>query len=210
MLAPSLATPADARVPRGFVGWMWTGRSSTAASTSPRSLGDSKAGAQSVRWTIHWPEIQHYRPLAEVPAERRTRQDLGGIPTDLRVADRFVTAAARARLTPLPVLMRAAPWAAEDPRAPFSPPADSAAFARFAGCSLRATGAAVPFGVRIGRFGAVPLLRGRSGMSRRVRTGLERLPFSGRQPATPCVFTLTSWPPQDAACARRTRGQASC
>ena len=135
VLALLPATPAAARVPRGFVGMNVDGPvvdGGVDLATQLRAI--SKAGAQSVRWAIYWPDIQPYRSWAEVPAERRNAfQDVGGIPTDLRATDRFVTAAARARLTPLPVLMRAAPWAAEDPLAAFSPPADSAAFGRFAG-----------------------------------------------------------------------------
>jgi hypothetical protein len=75
-----------------------------------------RAGAGSVRWAVNWSVLQ---PLA-------------GAPIDFATTDRFVAAAARNGLRPLPVVMTAAPWAAENPYVAFSPPLDAAAFGAFA------------------------------------------------------------------------------
>jgi hypothetical protein len=94
----------------------------------------AKAGAGSVRWALNWSDMQPYRSWADVPAARRQDfSDAGGIPTDFRASDRFLAAAVRAHVEPLPVVVTAAPWIAENPFVVFSPPVDMAAFGRFAG-----------------------------------------------------------------------------
>jgi hypothetical protein len=135
LLALALAPPATAGAAKPpFVGVNLDG----VAVDPQRVVGElrrvAKSGARSVRWTINWPALQPYGSWADVPEPERGRfRDVEGIPTDFGPADRFITAAVRARLRVLPVVMESAPWAAENPYVAFSPPRDPEQYGRYAG-----------------------------------------------------------------------------
>lgn len=130
----ALCAPAGARVKRPFVGMNLDGAALTGEVPVERQMRwIARAGAGSVRWTLDWSTMQPFRTWSDVPPERRADfADAGGAPIDFRAGDTLVAAAVRNGIRPLPVLMGAAPWIAENPFVPFSPPVDPAAFGVFA------------------------------------------------------------------------------
>ncbi|HET9808939.1 MAG TPA: hypothetical protein VFQ66_04530, partial [Candidatus Limnocylindria bacterium] len=124
------AGSAHARVSRHFLGMNVDGPALAPGVEVRRQLREIRqAGAGSVRWSLDWAAVQPYRDWSEVPAERRGQfSNVRGAPMDFRATDRIVASAAAARLRALPVIMTAAPWVAENPFVPFSPPTDIAAF----------------------------------------------------------------------------------
>lgn len=128
------AASASAVVPSGFIGLNLDGPALDPGSdVAAQFRSIARTGTKSVRWSVYWPEVQPYRSWAEVPAGQVGQfVDVGGTPTDLRRTDSVVEGAARADMSAMPVLMRSAPWVAENPFIPFSPPLDAAAFAGFA------------------------------------------------------------------------------
>ena len=131
------ATPAHAQerqVPQGYLGAVADGvmtDESTDRFTNelPRMVG---AGVESLRMVFPWRDVQPYRTRAQVPSEQQPFfRDEGGVPTDWRLLDRYVEDAARQRLTILPVVLYAPPWAAKYGNSDASPPKGHADYARF-------------------------------------------------------------------------------
>ena len=133
--SPAVADTATAAVPRHLIGMNVDGITlSPGIHLGYHLRAIREAGAGSVRWSIDWAALQPHRSWSEVPAGRRDDfTDVDGAPIDFRATDRLVAQASRARLRLLPVVNTAAPWASENAFAPFAPPADIAAFGRFAG-----------------------------------------------------------------------------
>jgi hypothetical protein len=127
------AAPARADLPSGFVGMNVDGPAlEPAADISQELHRIARTGVRSVRWTVAWSVLQPYRSWDDVPGARRAEfTDVGGVPTDFTAADRFIAAAVQAGLTPLPVVIDSAPWAAENPYVEFSPPTDLSSFGTF-------------------------------------------------------------------------------
>ena len=140
---PAFVGTAGAAVPRHLIGMNVDGVAlAPGIDVGYHLRAIREAGAGSVRWSIDWSAIQPYRSWDEVPDERRRDfTDVDGAPMDFRATDRFVAVAAQVRLRLLPVINTAAPWASENPFVAFAPPADIAAFGRFAGVLASATGA---------------------------------------------------------------------
>jgi hypothetical protein len=94
--------------------------------------GMVKAGVESIRSAVYWAQLQPYATFADVPAGQRSLfTDVGGVPTDFSTTDRLVGAAARRRLSILPVVLYAPQWDALHPGNFGSPPSDPAPYARF-------------------------------------------------------------------------------
>jgi hypothetical protein len=84
--------------------------------------------------------------MADVPPRQRAKfQDVGGIPTNFHAADRLVSAAAKAKLQLLPVLLGAPRWATDDPSRPINVPRDANQFASFAATLVRRYGTSGSF-----------------------------------------------------------------
>lgn len=91
------------------------------------------SGVQSLRAPFYWRIAQPYRTQAEVPPALRARFiPIHGVPTSFAPSDGIVEAAARAKISVLPVVLGAPGWAARHPRLPNSPPAGTASYAAFA------------------------------------------------------------------------------
>jgi hypothetical protein len=141
-LAAAPAASAAARVPYPFVG-IAAGGSVFEPSVQLEREYDlmARSGAQSVRAVFHWGASQPYGSWDAVPdAERPRFRDEDGVPTDWSFIDRQVAAAARRRMTILPVVEIAPPWAARHPGQDNSPPRSADEFARFARASARRYG----------------------------------------------------------------------
>jgi hypothetical protein len=123
------ATPAGAtgrRVPHGWLGV--TADGPVRASDDREWDGMATAGAESVRASFRWSDLQPYRSFGDVPPDIAARfRDAGGRPTDFSATDAVVAAAARRGLGVLPVVENPPGWAAADPGNPGSPPSDLAA-----------------------------------------------------------------------------------
>lgn len=121
LLAVVCCAPAGAaaRVPASFFGVMADGPLLGGAPTVDLAHElrlMRSAGAGSVRLAVYWSDAQ---PSA------------GAI--DLAGVDRFMAAAAAARLDVLPVVLRTPSWAAQDAADPASPPRDPRTYAAFLG-----------------------------------------------------------------------------
>ena len=159
LCTPAAVGTAGAAVPRPLIGMNVDGVALAPGIDRARHLrAIREAGAGSVRWSIDWAAIQPYRSWDEVPDERRRDfTDVDGAPMDFRATDRFVGVAAQVRLRLLPVINTAAPWASENPYLAFAPPADSAAFGRFAGVLAKRDGSKGDFWARHPELPRLPL-----------------------------------------------------
>ena len=135
--ALAAAAPAAAQeraVPQGYLGTNADGvlvddDPNRFVGELPRMVG---AGVESLRMVFPWRDVQPYRTWAEVPADQQAFfADEGGVPTDWRLLDRYVEAAARQRLTILPVVLYAPQWAAKYANSDASPPKSHVAYANF-------------------------------------------------------------------------------
>jgi Glycosyl hydrolase family 53 len=127
------AHAASRQVPQGFVGMNADGPLLSANEGLKSSFGGMvKAGVESIRSAFYWARVQPYASFAEVPTGQRSQfTDVGGIPTDFSSTDRLVDAAARRRLSVLPVVLYAPQWDALHPNNFSSPPSDPAPYGRF-------------------------------------------------------------------------------
>ena len=134
-LACAWAAPAaQARVPHHFVGSFVEG-----GILNERGVVDGefntmvRAGVGSVRMTFDWRSTQPYARFEDVPADQRSvfREGRGGVPTDWRELDGWMTVTSTRRLRVLPVVVIAPRWAARHPGSENSPPGDFQAYARF-------------------------------------------------------------------------------
>lgn len=133
LLVLALALPASAGAASRFVGVNFDGLAVEQDAVARELRRAADAGAGSVRVAVYWPQLQPYATWDAVPAEQRSSfRDVRGVPTDFRATDGMVRAAAEARLHLTVVVMAAAPWAAENPYATFSPPTDPARYGEFA------------------------------------------------------------------------------
>ena len=132
----ALAPAAEGKraVPQGFVGVMADGPVTHGERDLVAELRPMvRIGVESVRVVFEWRRIQPYRSWLQVPpAELASYEDVDGVPTDFRLTDRWVGAAAARGVGILPVLISPPPWAARHPGEPNSPPASPAEYARFA------------------------------------------------------------------------------
>jgi hypothetical protein len=135
LLLLALAAPAHGarQVPQGYIGTVADGVLTEHDARFESELDTMVGiGVESVRMVFDWREAQPYRTLADVPEERRPfMRDEGGVPTDWRMFDRYVENAARRRLSLLPVVLFAPPWAAKYQNSDASPPRSWPAYARF-------------------------------------------------------------------------------
>lgn len=120
-LVPASASAAT-RVPDNWVGVVADGPvfDSRALARARTSLGRElalmdRSGVASIRLSFYW----------------ATMQPTAGTPPDFTATDRIVAAAARRRLTVLPVVLWPPDWAARRPGEFASPPADASAYATF-------------------------------------------------------------------------------
>lgn len=98
-------------------------------------------GVETLRTSFNWSGVQPYESFADVPASQRGRfRDEGGVPTDFSGTDRLVESAAARRMSVLPVLIAAPPWAARSAGHLYSPPSDFGAYARYAATLVRRYG----------------------------------------------------------------------
>jgi hypothetical protein len=140
LLASGIAAPfpAQARVPRGFVGMAIGGPFFYPDMNENAMMAQIVAsGAQSVRTLFDWAGIQPYPNFSAVPPSLRGEfQDVGGVPTNFSPTDQIVALAASHRATILPVLEYAPRWDVQDPgngdSNGQSPPKSTGPFARFA------------------------------------------------------------------------------
>ena len=134
LLLLALAAPAraaDRRVPPGWLGVVADGPLTAAHGGEWDAMVG--AGVETVRVAVRWYELQPYGTAAEVPPADAPRfRDGGGVPTDFTGLDAVVAQAAARGLVVLPVLQATPAWAARTPGDITSPPADPAAFGRFA------------------------------------------------------------------------------
>jgi hypothetical protein len=119
------ASSASAAVPRGWLGVSF-GPEYVAAHGNLTSEFKRmrKAGVQSGRFAVYWSQLQ---PLA-------------GRSPDFRALDRIVTAAAKARLRLLPVVLGAPRWATLDASRPVDVPRDPHEYAAFLGALVERYG----------------------------------------------------------------------
>jgi hypothetical protein len=147
LLVLAAPVPAGAKqpkkVPQNFVGVDIDG----AVLDNPAIQLDSEMsrmvhnGVQTVRTMFTWSQAQPYASFTDVPPDQLTRyQDENGVPTDWSEIDRQVTAAAKKRLTVLPVTLVAPNWDARHPGELASPPADPGPYADFMGALVRRYG----------------------------------------------------------------------
>ena len=116
LLTAVLAAPARAALPRTFFGvTLHPPAFDAGVSLTTQMRGIAATGAGTVTMSFEW---LHAQPAA-------------GGPVDFARTDRAVAAAARARLTVLPVVVTSAPWAALTPGEAFAPPADPATYAAY-------------------------------------------------------------------------------
>ena len=144
--SPRLATPllvllcllvpssAGARTPVSFFGVigdgpLLTGQEDVAAQTAVMHA----VGVGSMRLAVYWDSVEPYATPDAVPASDQGRFVVrDGVPTDLAAYDNVILAAARSRITILPVVQRAPTWAAQDPLAASgSPPRKTADYTAF-------------------------------------------------------------------------------
>lgn len=123
VLLSAAASPATAAtVPPVPPDWLGVAADGPINFAVPEHAGEwarmREAGATSVRVAFFGNAVRPHRTWADVPpgdpAARRYR-DVGGVPTDYAPYDGVVAAAARERLTVLPVVQRMAPWGALRP-----------------------------------------------------------------------------------------------
>jgi hypothetical protein len=109
------AAPASARVPHGWLGVVADGPLTATANPFDAEWDLMTAnGVETVRTAFYWSEAQ---PRADV--------------ADWAAYDPVVAAAARRRLSVMPIVHRTPPWAAERPGDIASPPRDPATYAAF-------------------------------------------------------------------------------
>jgi hypothetical protein len=127
-------TAAGARVPQGFVGVMADGPIAAPGFDPAGELTTMVAsGVESARVVLHWVDAQPYPTMAAVPAAERARfRDVEGIPTAFDRFDPLVANAALRGIHLLGVITTAPRWAAKHPGQFSSPPAGTAAYARYA------------------------------------------------------------------------------
>ena len=135
LLLLALAAPAAAErtVPRGYFGTVADGVLTEDFSRFHAQVDPMvSAGVESVRIVFDWREAQPYRRQADVPPEKASSfRDEAGVPTDWRVIDAYVETAARRRISILPVILYAPPWAAKYQKSDASPPRSFPAYAKF-------------------------------------------------------------------------------
>jgi hypothetical protein len=90
-------------------------------------------GVGSMRVAVYWDAVEPYATPQDVPASDQARFVVrDGVPTDLAAYDSVVLAAAKSRVSVLPVVQRTPTWAAADPSAAASsPPRLAADFTAF-------------------------------------------------------------------------------
>jgi hypothetical protein len=138
LLVLALAAPsaqAQRQVPQGYLGAVADGvlqednDGSKFEAEVDRMVG---AGTESVRIVFPWRDAQPYRRSVDVPEEQRQFfRSEQGVPTDWRLLDAYVATAVRRRLTVLPVVLYAPPWAAKYGNSDASPPRGHSAYAKF-------------------------------------------------------------------------------
>jgi hypothetical protein len=137
-----LATPAQARVAREFIGiYVPTPLMERTGVLNQESVAMAEAGVGSVRSVFDWAGAQPYARLEDVPPAERGRFRLeSGVPTDWSQIDRQVAAAVRNGIGILPVVMAAPAWASDGH---WTRPRSAGAYGRFVGALARRFG---PFG----------------------------------------------------------------
>jgi len=118
ILAPS-AVAAERKVPFGFLGAMADGPlvDETSLPIDAEVKAMVRTGVERLRLAVYWNQAQP-SPTA---------------PPDFAATDRIVAAAARRGIRVLVTIVGAPPWARKSPTRTWSPPADPAAYGRFAG-----------------------------------------------------------------------------
>jgi hypothetical protein len=136
-LFPALSTaPAHAAarsVPHGFFGVMadgaLLGRSDAQLAHEFDVMG--RSGVESVRVVVYWADLQPRGPATPVPEGWRAGRN--AVPTSFADTDRLFEQAARHGMGMLPVVLRAPPWAAENPALYTSPPREDKPYTDFLG-----------------------------------------------------------------------------
>ena len=157
LLAAAPAAPAagaaERKVPFGFLGTMvdgvFTERPATPLGAETRVM--VRTGVERVRLALYWSEAQ--------PDPARA--------PDFSGAERIVAAAARRRLPVMLTIVEAPVWARKDPARRWSPPADPAAYGRFAGRVAARFGSRGTFWTAHPDSCASPCVNSRSGTSPR-------------------------------------------
>jgi hypothetical protein len=126
------ATPPAARaaLPRQFVGVNVDSRIANLANPGREFRLMARAGIGSVRVPMDWSTLQPWPNRDAVPSgERSSLRDEAGVPTDFRLTDRLIGAAASARLEVLVTVVGAPAWARMFESRAASPPRSTARFA---------------------------------------------------------------------------------
>jgi len=90
------------------------------------------SGVTTLRAPIYWSGSQPYATMDDVPRADRDRfRSAGGHPTDFAQTDRLVAACSRIGIVLLPTVLDTPGWAARNAFQAGSPPAGTAAYARF-------------------------------------------------------------------------------
>jgi hypothetical protein len=195
LVALGIAAAAPARTSQRLVPFGFMGVDANDVLVDP-SFGDQRlnsefsqmvrTGVETVRIAVTWNAAQPYPNDAAVPPGQASRfQDVGGVPTDWSTSDRLYQAAAAHGLSVLPTIVQAPPWARLDPKKDWSPPADPAAFGRFAG------DVAARYGPNGSFWQAHPELRALPSNSWQIWNE----PIGG-QPGLPSEFWQDSAPPE--------------
>ncbi len=135
-LAAAVTPAAQARtVPFGFFSVNYSGQmyDPLLVDADQQSALMAKSGAETVRASFFWFDLQPYATFAQVPAASRADfTSAGGRPISFASTDRIVRAAARHGLRVLPVVSKGPRWARETQfqAAPPKRPADYAALMR--------------------------------------------------------------------------------
>jgi hypothetical protein len=133
LLALSLPASAAARVPQGFVGMNADGPLlSPSVNLDAQMAAMARGGVESIRTSFYWSAAQPVSSFIYIdPADYPSYTDVGGVPTSFADTDRIVGAAARHRISVLPVVWQAPGWASRHPGNPGSPPASPTPYANF-------------------------------------------------------------------------------
>ena len=134
--APTAGAASAARVPQSFVGMMLAAPIFDRALQLPRQLDVMVAsGVESLRVVFNWAVAEPYPGWADVPAAQvKDFQDVGGIPINFTVTDKFVALAAERGLSILPIVLDTPDWAAAT-HVPtqYNLPSSNATYARYVG-----------------------------------------------------------------------------
>src|SRR5918911_3187633 len=159
LLTPQAAEAARRSVPRGWLGVT----DETGLLLKHRRLNHetalmARSGVETLRVPVYWSQLQPYATAADVPAAVRAHfTQAGGVPTDFRLLDRIVTAAARHHIALMPVVLGAPAWAAISTARPIWVPRDPAPYANVLTALVRRYGTRGTFWARVRKSRRMPV-----------------------------------------------------